>query len=175
MSVPANAFARNVRTNLSLAIVSGNDLDQRTSITGRYRPFSPDMPATMKKPSSTLYRSAGFVLPFLLSAQVVAQVTSPAGVEQAAFRQTAPNTPPQRVRFERRLSKAGDVVEQEINLQMRMTTSIRQGNELTGQHRSNVTSRHQRVVTTLDVAGGRTNAVQVEYQLATRGMTDSEV
>jgi hypothetical protein len=126
----------------------------------------------MKKASSTSRRTLLFVLTFWLPALAVAQQPNTGTIEHAAFRQTSPERATQR--FQRRPAQVGDTVDQEINLQMRMTTSVRQANELAGQHRNSVTSNQRRVVTTLAVADGRTSAVKVEYQIATKRVTDSD-
>src|SRR3954468_6087700 len=128
----------------------------------------------MKTASSVSLLTALFVLSFWLPALAAAQQPNNGAIEQAAFRQTSPEPPTQRVRFQRRAAQVGDTVDQEINLQMRMTTSVRQANELAGQHRNSVTSNQRRIVTTLAIADGRTSAVKVEYQVATKRVTDSD-
>src|SRR4051812_8307452 len=102
----------------------------------------------MKTASTSSCSSAIFIVIVSVAAQSLAQQLNTGPVEQAAFRQASSEISGRRVRFERRLAQVGDAVEQEINLQMRMTTSIRQANELTGQHRNTVTSDQRRIVTT---------------------------
>jgi hypothetical protein len=127
----------------------------------------------MKRASSTLLLRTVFAITLCVPAHALGEQPGTGRIEQAAFRQAAPKTSAERVRFQRRAAQVGDRVEQEVNLQMRMTTSIRQANELAGQHRNTVTSNLRRTVTTLEVADGRTSAVTVEYQVAAKGVIES--
>src|SRR4051794_39515191 len=128
----------------------------------------------MKRASSTSLLRTAFALTLCVPAHALGEQPGTGGVEQVAFRQPAPKIPAERVRFQRRAAQVGDRVEQEVSLQMRMTTSIRQANELAGQHRNTVTSNLRRKVTTLEVADGRTSAVTVEYQVANKGVVESD-
>src|SRR5881394_2243237 len=94
----------------------------------------------MKTPLSASLRTAAFVLTLCLPALAAGQQRNIGTIEQAAFRQASAAPAAERVRFQRRVAQVGDTVDQEINLQMRMTTSVRQANELAGQHRNSVTS-----------------------------------
>lgn len=93
-----------------------------------------------------------------------------------------PQDPPvatQTVSFARQPSRVGDQVEQTIAIDMRLSTSRRQGNELV--ETTTVTARNyqRRLVTTTEIAEGRTRAVLVRYFEATKqreaGDADAQV
>jgi hypothetical protein len=72
------------------------------------------------------------------------------------------------VRFAWRPTCVGDQVEQTITLDMRLSTTWRQGNEVTEQTLVTTRQRQRRSVATTEIAGGRARAVVVRYLEATR-------
>ncbi|MEX2308049.1 MAG: hypothetical protein WD738_10675 [Pirellulales bacterium] len=98
--------------------------------------------------------------------------TNPA-VQRASF-DRASRELQKTVQFGRRVACAGDQVEQSISLEMRLATSLRQGNELVERNQTLVRSPQRRVVTTTEVDGDRITAVQVRYFEATKQITVGE-
>jgi hypothetical protein len=94
-------------------------------------------------------------------------------VRQATF-DRASDKSQQTIRFDRRPSQVGDEVEQTVSLQMRLNTSLRQGNELLEKSQTVVRSHQRRVVTTTEVAQDRVAAVSVRYLEATKEITANE-
>ncbi len=98
----------------------------------------------------------------------VAQQAGP-GPRRASFDRSAPA-----VRFSRQTPQVGDQVEQTIAVELRMATSERRGMEVQSQAHSMVRNAQRRVMTTSDVAGGRSTGIRVRYVSATRQMGRSE-
>jgi hypothetical protein len=78
------------------------------------------------------------------------------------------------VQFGRRAACVGDEIEQTLSLEMRLSTSLRQGNELLESNRTNLLNTQRRVMTTTAVDNDRTTAVRVRYSEATKKIKDSE-
>lgn len=96
--------------------------------------------------------------------------TTPA-VQQASFDRASSRGERQAVQFGRRATRVGDKIEQRLTLEVRLNTSLRQGNELIEKSRTAVHTTQRRVVTTTDVEGDRTTAVEVHYLEATKQLT----
>jgi hypothetical protein len=91
-------------------------------------------------------------------------------VRQASF-DRGPSKTREPVQFGRRVVQVGDAVEQAVSLQMRLSTSLRQGNELLEKNQTVVRSHQRRLVTTREVDQHRVTAVEVRYFEATRQIT----
>jgi hypothetical protein len=76
------------------------------------------------------------------------------------------------VQFGRAAPRVGDEAEQQVSLEVRLNTSLRQGNELVEKNHNSVRTAQRRVVTTTSIERGRTNAVEVRYLQATRQTND---
>ena len=74
------------------------------------------------------------------------------------------------VQFGRQPVRIGDRMEQKISLEMRLTNSVRQGNQMFEKNRISMRNDQQRVVTTTEVTDGRATAVVVHYAAATQQM-----
>jgi hypothetical protein len=99
--------------------------------------------------------------------------TAPQSVRQASF-DRASKKQRQTVQFDRRLAQLGDEVEQTVSLQMRLSTSLRQGNELLEKNQTVVRSNQRRLVTTTEIARDRVTAVSVRYLEANKQITAGE-
>jgi hypothetical protein len=91
-------------------------------------------------------------------------------VRTAAFERAEPRIAEQTVRFGRRPARIGDKVEQSLSMEVRMSTSIRKGNELGEKEQNTIRNKQQRTVTATELAAGRTSAVRVHYVSATKDM-----
>jgi hypothetical protein len=121
--------------------------------------------------------SAAVLLVWIVSATIaIAQPTAarnaPA-LRTAAFEQVGQPSEPPPVTFGRYSPRVGDRVEQTVWLQMRLSTSLRQGNQLVIKDNTVMRSEQHRVVTTTDVDGSRPSAVNVHYLKATRQVAQS--
>jgi hypothetical protein len=96
---------------------------------------------------------------------------SPAALQQASFDRVPSRDQPQVVEFSRRRPRIGDEVGQTVALEVRLNTSLRQGNELIEQDQNMVRSGQRRIVTTTETAGVRTTAVEVRYLEANKQIT----
>jgi hypothetical protein len=122
-------------------------------------------------PVTSLARTSTFVIAFALCG-LRASADEPA-LQQATFDRTAPRAGQQTVQFLRRSPRTGDEIEQNVSLEMRLTTSVRQGNELVEKDRLAIKSYQRRAVTTTEVAASRTTAVEVRYVEATKHIAAS--
>jgi hypothetical protein len=91
-------------------------------------------------------------------------------IRTAAFERSEPGSTEQSVRFGRRPARIGDKVEQTLSMEVRMSTSIRKGNELGEKEQNTIRNKQQRTVTATDITAGRTSAVRVHYISATKEM-----
>ena len=89
-------------------------------------------------------------------------------VEQATFSGPASSDATQHVSFARRATRVGDEIEQELGLELRMTMTMRQANELVGKSQTTVRTNQKRVLTTTEVDHGRIVAVRLQYPMATK-------
>src|SRR5215210_4549878 len=89
-------------------------------------------------------------------------------VQQATFTRPAADIGTQKVSFARQAAHVGDEVEQNIGLDLRMTMTMRQGNELTGKNQTTLNTSQRRILTTTEVGDGRTVALRVQYPVATK-------
>jgi hypothetical protein len=105
----------------------------------------------------------------------LAQQTPPTTAPAARNASLQPTThaAPQSVRFGRCAAQVGDEVEQTISLQVRLATSVRQGNQLVAKEQTVMRGEQRRVVTTTGVAAGRPIAVMVRYLKATKQVAQS--
>jgi hypothetical protein len=79
-----------------------------------------------------------------------------------------------KVRFARRPARIGDKIDQVLELDMRLATAIRQGNELVDKYQTTVRTGQRRVVTATEIADGRTTAVRVQYLKATKEVSAAD-
>lgn len=89
----------------------------------------------------------------------IAQQPAASPVRSASFRQTAPRS----IRFARRPPQIGDQIEQSLALELRLGTTVRQGDQLTDETASAMRREQRRLVTTSEVQGDRATAVRVRY------------
>jgi hypothetical protein len=120
---------------------------------------------------------ASALLAFMLNADFgTAQSTAThhAPVLRTASLEQASRSPrPQSIKFGRYSPRVGDRVEQTVWLQMRLSTSLRQGNQLVAKDHTVMRSQQHRVVTTTEVNANRTTGVNVRYLKATRQVAQS--
>jgi hypothetical protein len=95
-------------------------------------------------------------------------------VEQTAFSRPASSDTVQRVQFSRQPAHVGDVMEQNIGLEMRLTMSMLQARQVTGKNQTSMRTTQRRLITTTDVENGRTTAITVRYPVATKQMSASD-
>jgi hypothetical protein len=105
---------------------------------------------------------------FLNCLATVGQQLPDSPVRQAAFSRPASDAAPQNIRFSRQTTRVGDEIEQNLGLELRMTMTMRQGNEMIGTDHTTVRTNQKRVLTTTEVADGRTVAVRLQYPVATK-------
>ena len=89
-------------------------------------------------------------------------------VEQAAFTRPASGDAAQKVSFSRQATRVGDEIEQNLGLELRMTMTMRQANEMVGKSQTTVRTNQKRVLTTTEVDHGRIVAVRLQYPVATK-------
>ena len=89
-------------------------------------------------------------------------------VEQATFSRPASSDAAQQVSFARQATRVGDEIEQNLGLELRMTMTMRQANDLVGKSQTTVRTNQKRVLTTTEVDHGRIAAVRLQYPVATR-------
>jgi hypothetical protein len=102
-----------------------------------------------------------------------AQTLTDSQVQPAALNRTEPRPTAQTVRFTRRSSQSGDVIEQQINHSVRMTTAWRRGNLIVKTTDLATESIQRRTITTTRVDQGRATAVRVAYVEAAKHRQDS--
>ncbi len=100
--------------------------------------------------------------------------TAPPAVQPASFDRATPRDAGQTVRFGQRAARVGDEIEQTISLEMRLATSLRQGNELIQKNQTAVRSFQRRTVATTEVDRARAIAVKVRYHEANKQMTSTD-
>lgn len=103
------------------------------------------------------------------TSQAVAEDAQPSAVQPASFAR-ADSPAPQTVQFGRQGPRVGDQVEQKIALEMRLVTSLRQGDQILETNETTMRNTQRRAVTTSEVLDGRTQAVMVRYPEATKQM-----
>lgn len=91
-----------------------------------------------------------------------------ARIEQAAYTRSESKASAQSVTFARQPAQVGDEVEQNLSLDLKMTMTMRQGNEVAGKSVTTVRTNQRRVLTTTEVNNGRTIAVRVQYPTSTK-------
>jgi hypothetical protein len=91
-------------------------------------------------------------------------------VQRTAFVRSGNNGQLPPVRFGRNAARVGDRTEQKLTFEMRLTTSLRQGNQIVEKNQTTMRIDQQRVVTTTEVADGRAMSVMVRYVAATKQM-----
>jgi hypothetical protein len=134
----------------------------------------------MEKTSTTIAHcatSASAVLIVALSGLSAhaqqAPATKSAAVQRASFDRASRN--PQTVQFGQRTARVGDEVEQTVSLEMRLATSLRQGNELMEKSQTLVRTAQRRMVATTDVDRDRPTAVLVRYLAATKQLAAGDL
>ena len=98
---------------------------------------------------------------------------SPSPAQQASFRDSAIQSGASTVHFARQAARVGDEVEQSVSLEMRLTTLVRQQNQVLDQTKTTMRVMQRRAVTTTEVEAGRITAVAVRYLEATKQLTAS--
>ena len=93
------------------------------------------------------------------------------GVQQATFSRPASGDAVQKARFSRQAVHKGDEVEQNIALEMRLTMTMRQANQVVGNNRTVVRTHQRRIITTTNVERDLATAVAVRYPVATKQMS----
>jgi hypothetical protein len=101
-----------------------------------------------------------------------ASKTSP--VLKAAFDDVPQRNGRQRVTFSKRPARVGDEVEQTLSVEMRMATTLRQGNQVGEKSRTTARNSQRRVVTTTAIQSDRAVAVRVRYLEANRQLSATE-
>jgi hypothetical protein len=111
------------------------------------------------------------------SVTALAQQTLPvsdSAVQPASFDRAETGRQQQSVQFGRRSASVGERVEQRLALEMRLTTSLRQENQIVEKNQMTMRTDQHRVVTTTEVSAGRTTSVTVRYLAATKQMVAGE-
>ena len=96
------------------------------------------------------------------------QQQTDSNVKQATFSRTAAGDAAQKVSFARQAARVGDEIEQNLGLDLRMTMTMRQDNEMVGKSQTTVRTNQKRVLTTTEVDHGRIVAVRLQYPVATK-------
>jgi hypothetical protein len=99
---------------------------------------------------------------------------APPLVKKATFNEAASRGGRQRVAFSKLPARVGDKVEQTLALEMRMSTTLRHGNQVGERNHTTARNAQRRVVTTTHVEAGRAVAVRVQYFEATRQVTAAD-
>jgi len=89
-------------------------------------------------------------------------------VQKASFNRTASGGELRSVTFKKRAPQVGDTVEQTLGHELRLSTTIRHGNELGEKNRTTARNDQLRVLTTTHVEENRAVAVRVQYLEATK-------
>jgi len=97
--------------------------------------------------------------------------SSASPVLNAAFNAVPQRHGRQRVSFRKRAARVGDEVEQTLVVEMRMTTTLRQGNQVGEKSQTTARNTQRRVVTTKAIQSDRAVAVLVQYLEATRQLS----
>src|SRR6187431_1793147 len=97
---------------------------------------------------TTIVAATCVSLATLLTAFAVAQQQSESRVKQTAYTRPASQQATQQVTFARQPAHIGDQVEQDIGLELRMTMTMRQANEMIGKNQTHVRTDQKRVLTT---------------------------
>jgi hypothetical protein len=94
-------------------------------------------------------------------------------VKPASFERSAKSTPSESVRFTQRAARIGDVVDQTLALEMRMSTTVRRGANSEPGDRTVMRNAQHRTITTTQADAGRAIAVRVQYLAATKQVIDA--
>ncbi len=113
-------------------------------------------------------RAVAALVTILTVCTAVGQPSPDSRIEQAAFSRPASNNAIRQVSFARQVVHVGDEVEQNVGLELRMTMTMRQANEMVGKNQTTVRTNQKRVLTTTEVENGRTVAVRLQYPVATK-------
>jgi hypothetical protein len=76
-----------------------------------------------------------------------------------------------RVTFKQRLPQVGDALEQTLAMELRLTTTLRQGNQIGEKNRTTARNNQHRTITTAHVEDGKAVAVRVRYAEATKELS----
>jgi hypothetical protein len=104
--------------------------------------------------------------------QPTASAASP--VLKAAFDEVPQRNVRQRVTFSKRPARVSDEVEQTMVVEMRMATTLRQGNQIGDKSRTTAHNQQRRVVKTTHVESDRAVGVRVQYLEATKQLSATE-
>ncbi|HVT30212.1 MAG TPA: hypothetical protein VHE81_19525 [Lacipirellulaceae bacterium] len=124
----------------------------------------------MRMRKETMVRLSGVVAALVtvaITGRIAGQQPENA-VRQTAFSAPVSGSTPQQVHFSRRAPRIGDEADQKLGLELRLTMTMRQGNQIVGKNQTALRSTQRRVITTTEVDNGRITAVRVRYPLATK-------
>lgn len=76
--------------------------------------------------------------------------------------------PPQIIRFGNHVPSVGDQADQDVSLEVRLSTIVRKGNTIAEKSTTTVRNVQQRVLTTIETRAGRTIAVEVYFADASK-------
>lgn len=107
----------------------------------------------------------------LVAGRAAGQQSDVGGVQQAAFTRPASGSGDQKVSFTQQPATVGDIIEQNIDLELRMMMSMRKGNEVAGKQLTTVRTDQRRILTATEVDNGRMVSVKVHYPVATKQET----
>jgi hypothetical protein len=99
--------------------------------------------------------------------------SKPSAVQTASLTRSSRPAAEPPVRFERRAAHVGDELEQAVQMEIRLATSKRQGNELSERNQTAIRTENRRTVTTTEVRSDRSVAVRVHYSNSTRRLATS--
>jgi hypothetical protein len=77
----------------------------------------------------------------------------------------------QHVTFKQRVPQVGDALEQTLAMELRLTTTHRQGNQIGEKNRTTARNKQHRTITTAHVEEGKAVAVRVRYAEATKELS----
>jgi hypothetical protein len=104
----------------------------------------------------------------LVAGAAVGEEANDSHIEPAAYTRSESKAPAQSVTFAQQPARVGDEVEQHLGLDLKMTMTMRQGNEVAGTRVTTVRTNQRRVLTTREVNGGRAMSIRVQYPISTK-------
>ena len=111
--------------------------------------------------------AAAVLAPWLAAAPCVGQTSLPA-VQPASYNRTLAAPATQSICFGRRAPQIGDQLEQNLSVQLELTSTVRQGSEILQKSKTALDRRQRRLLTTTHVRNGMTIAVTVRYAEAAK-------
>ncbi len=95
------------------------------------------------------------------------------GVQRASFDRSATSKSAERVTFSKRSALPGDRVEQTLDMELKLSTTTRVGNQIGEKKRTTTTNDQQRAITVGEVENGRAVLVEVRYAKASQKMNEA--